>query len=303
MNSVSLQYLHRKEIDDLKWNECLRSSVNRLVYAHTSYLDCMSPGWDAIVGGNYDFIMPLTWRKKWGIRYLYQPAFVQQLGVYGKEELTADLLQHFLNKTQDHFRFAEIYLNYKNQLDAFDIRQNYVLNLEQSYDNIYAGYKTDLKNNLKLSQKHSLHFGFADMRDVLKTYKKEYAERHPAIRNIDYTGFERLCAQLQKKDNLILRAVTVNGKENLSSALLIKKYDRMHLVHSVTTTEGRKFKANHMLLDSIIREFAGKAILLDFEGSDVPGIAHFYSNFGAINQPYYFWKYNNLPWPLRLFKR
>lgn len=303
MSSISLQYLRRNEIDDTKWNECLSSSLNRLVYGHTNYLDCMSPDWEALVLGDYDFIMPLTWRKKWGIRYLYQPAFVQQLGIFGKQPFSGEMLTAFMRETQKRFRFAEIYLNFQNESSAFVRRQNFILNLDQSYKDIYASYKSDLKNNLRLSQQHALHFGFAEMRDVLKAYKQEYAERHPSIRHADYTAFERLCAQLHKKDSLVLRAATVNGKDNLSAALLIRKYGRMHLIHSVTTRQGRKLKANHFLLDSIVREFAGSAVVLDFEGSDIPGIAHFYSNFGAVNQPYYFWKYNHLPWLHRLFKK
>jgi hypothetical protein len=43
-------------------------------------------------------------------------------------------------------------------------------------------------------------------------------------------------------------------------------------------------------------------MILDFEGSDHPGIAHFYENFGSINQPYFFYRHNRLPWPLRLLK-
>jgi hypothetical protein len=54
-------------------------------------------------------------------------------------------------------------------------------------------------------------------------------------------------------------------------------------------------QANHFLLDAIINEFAGKNIVLDFVGSDIPGIAHFYKNFGFHNQPYFFYKFKNLP--------
>ncbi len=38
--------------------------------------------WDALVLDDYQAVMPLTWRSKFGIRYLYQPAFTQQTGIF-----------------------------------------------------------------------------------------------------------------------------------------------------------------------------------------------------------------------------
>jgi hypothetical protein len=71
---------------------------------------------------------------------------------------------------------------------------------------------------------------------------------------------------------------------------------------NTTTSEGRKVEANHYLVDSVIKEFAGTSLTFDFEGSDLPGVKSFYENFGAVNEPYFIVKYNNLPWPFYLFK-
>ena len=61
--------------------------------------------------------------------------------------------------------------------------------------------------------------------------------------------------------------------------------------------------AGHFLLDNIIKEFSQTGLVLDFEGSDIPGIEHFYKSFGAINQPYNKIHFNRLPYFLRLLKR
>jgi hypothetical protein len=50
-------------------------------------------------------------------------------------------------------------------------------------------------------------------------------------------------------------------------------------------------------------EYAGTNYILDFEGSDIEGIANFYQQFGSIPQPYYSLSYNHLPWLLRLVKK
>jgi hypothetical protein len=62
-------------------------------------------------------------------------------------------------------------------------------------------------------------------------------------------------------------------------------------------------EANHFLFDQLIREFAGQDLILDFEGSDLPGVARFYQKFGPQNQPFSFWKSNRLPAVMRWWKK
>jgi hypothetical protein len=83
-----INYLKHTEIDKALWDECIAQSVNRRVYAFSWYLDIVCPGWDALVGDNYMHVFPLTHRRKWGVGYLYQPFFAQQLGLFSRDLLT-----------------------------------------------------------------------------------------------------------------------------------------------------------------------------------------------------------------------
>jgi len=62
----AIQYLTNHEIDKVKWDECINSASNGLIYAYSFYLDHMSKHWDALVLGDYNAVMPLTWNKKYG---------------------------------------------------------------------------------------------------------------------------------------------------------------------------------------------------------------------------------------------
>ena len=101
---------------------------------------------------------------------------------------------------------------------------------------------------------------------------------------------------------IFIRQVRDDPGELLNSSLFLQDNHRIYNIMSVSPAAGRKKRAHFYLLDQLIAEFATKKILLDFEGSDVPGIAEFYRKFGSHNQPYPFLKYNNLPFPFRLFK-
>jgi len=53
------------------------------------------------------------------------------------------------------------------------------------------------------------------------------------------------------------------------------------------------------LIDAFIKENAGKPVTLDFEGSNNPGLARFYSSFGAKKVVYQQFTRNSLPAPVR----
>jgi hypothetical protein len=70
-----IRYLERNEIDINKWDRCISNAPNGLIYARSFYLDSMAENWSALVTGDYLYVMPLTWNKKFGIKYLYQTVF------------------------------------------------------------------------------------------------------------------------------------------------------------------------------------------------------------------------------------
>jgi hypothetical protein len=72
-SSSYIIYLERHEIDISKWDRCIVNAPNGLIYARSFYLDAMAENWSALVSDDYQYVMPLTWNKKFGIKYLYQP--------------------------------------------------------------------------------------------------------------------------------------------------------------------------------------------------------------------------------------
>ena len=144
--------LQNAEIDKQKWDSCLNDCSYGLLYARSFYLDIMSPGWQALVFDDYQFIMPLTCKKKFGISYLYQPAFTQQLGIFGTEVPGNDIIKAFLHRASAFFKFAEINLNYKNNIDDFSKRKtNLILSLGSSFDEIKNNFKRDFVKIYKTS--------------------------------------------------------------------------------------------------------------------------------------------------------
>src|SRR5689334_8694904 len=153
--SFTIKYLSRHQIDKTKWDECVRQADNGLIYGYSFYLDKMALNWDGLVLNDYEAVMPLTWNKKYGIYYLYQPFLCAQLGVFG-QNIDADISKSFLVSIPPKFKYWDFCLNHRNilHLKEFDIflRNNYVLDLSQSYDKLYENYRENIQRNIKKAQ-------------------------------------------------------------------------------------------------------------------------------------------------------
>ena len=57
-------FLKHDKIDKVKWDNCISRSVNGHIYARSWYLNIVSPDWDALIEGDYEAVMPLTWKRK-----------------------------------------------------------------------------------------------------------------------------------------------------------------------------------------------------------------------------------------------
>jgi hypothetical protein len=297
MNSV--RYLTRKEIIDNRWNSRIEKSVNGLIYARTIYLDQLAGNWNALVSGDYECLMPLTGKKKYGTSYLYQPAFCQQLGIIG--ECSDVLQQAFLKKAMELYPFAEINLNFGNAAGEVQLCNNFIIDLGGSYESIAGRYSHDLKKNLQRCR--SLHLEYREasyIQDTISLYKKTYGKRFPHVKEYHYQALLNFCGQYP--EHCLVREVW-SGEKLLSAVLCLTDSRRIYFLASTTLPEGRNMEANHFLVDRLILEFSGRPLTLDFEGSDIQGIAAFYKNFGAINQVYPKIKWNRLKWPWSMFRK
>lgn len=267
----------------------------------------MATNWDGLVLDDYEAVMPLPWRKKLQIRYLYQPPFIQQGGIFSSARITGDLTKAFIEESATQFKFAEITLNYGNEIMAendFNIvlRKNNIL-LLKDYEFILNDYGDGFKKSLKRVKKFNmLYQSSQDHASVINLYETLYTKRQSSVKADDYFNFRKLCDHLAQSDNVITRLAYDREKKLLAASVLLKDNTRLYNLISCVTDLGKKLEANYFLYDKLIQEFSGKGLSLDLEGSEVKGIAAFYKKFNPILENYPFIRYNNLHPLLKLVK-
>ena len=279
---MKIKSLKNNQIDYKKWDECIAKSKNRLVYPYSWYLDVVSPGWEALILGDYEYIMPLTVKNKLGINYLVQPILTQQLGVYSPQNIDAKIMKKF--RRNIFFLSYEINLNYGNYEPGLLISPNYVLKLDSSYDEIFGNYSDNTKRNLQSAYKCSLQIkeieDSIDFIDFIFSVNKNYRLAHKIMAT-------ELIEVALLNNKIVLYGV-YNIQNQLITALgLLKDDRRLTYLMPASNEQGKAMRAMFFLIDQIIRKYTGTGMTLDFEGSQIPGIARFYRGFGASNEPYY----------------
>lgn len=301
----SIQFVKRQDINLTAWNDCIGRATNGLIYAKFEYLDQMGCKWDALVSGNYDYVMPLVWRKKFGICYLFYPPFCASLGIFGKGP-DAVVVKEFLDAIPAKFRYWDFPLNYGNNftLQNYTLaeRSNYVLPLLRDYAQIYAGYRQNLRRNIKKAS----NLGFRTDKGFPVTEIIELAKAYTPGSPLEpsaYYSFEKLFDRLSAKNEAHTYGIRDKKGILLASAVFLFDQRRAYYMLVGNHPDGKTNGASHALIDAFIKDYAGSDYLLDFEGSDIRNLAFFYAGFGAVKETYPVIRSNRLPFPFNWLKK
>lgn len=94
----------------------------------------------------------------------------------------------------------------------------------------------------------------------------------------------------------MLKQYTLYNKDNIPTVyvwLIISKGRIINLL-SVRDKELEIKNSYAYMIDLLIKNYSDQKLILDFEGSMIPGIAHFNKSFGAATN--YYVLYKNLKW-------
>jgi hypothetical protein len=297
---ATITYRRHAAIDKGRWDAALARFANGNIYATSLYLDHMSPGWEALVLGDYEALFPLPWRRKMGIHYLYQPFLTAQLGLFSAKP-DALLLDAFLKAIPEKFRLIEMPLNSANNGMPVSLplyqRVNYVLDLSPAYPDLQASYRENIRRNIKKAGQYGCYAEKNTTLEAIITLARSHADDEEGLE-----AFSHLFDVLREREQAMTYGIRSKEGALLASAVFLRDERRAYYILVGNHPNGRTLGASHLLIDSFIRDHAGSPLLLDFEGSDIRNLAFFYSSFGAKEELYPALKINRLPWWLRLIK-
>lgn len=300
--NIDIKILSRKDIDTTHWNLCVEKSPISFPYNYSWYLDAACDNWKGVVLGNYEAVFPLPFKTKIQVPYLYEPPFIQRLSLSNSREIPIEFIRKIEQKITSNFPFVRICTDsFFQELEKKEIKKNYTLDLNHSYNSIFEKYNTQLKKNLQTAQKNNIEIREISIEQAISFYKENTLEKVPnKQKNSIEIALEKIVLEAAKKDAIYTKGAFYENTL-ISSILFIKTKNRYTNLFPAASEMGRKKQGMAALLDHFIQTHTETNTILDFEGSMIEGVALFYKSFGAVEDNYWFVSKNSLPWYINPF--
>ena len=287
-----IKFVRAENIDLSKWGGCILAAQNKNVFGLSWYLNAVCNHWDALILNDYEAIIPLPNKRKFGIRVLYQPFFSRLFNIYTSVELSNSIKQSFFDEIKK--RYPRILLGYgfqddfrpeglKNELFPYQ-----VLDLNQSYQQIASGYSKNATRLINKSNKIELATKAISPSQVVAMFRETKGSEIKELKKSSFNHLERLMTACLEKDyGRAIGAFNPEG-ELCATAFFIIDDLAVFYLKGATNSIGRKHGGMYFLFDAIIKQYANQPLILDFGGSSIPSVATFYKKFGAIDKEYLF---------------
>jgi len=278
-----IEYIAHKNLDIAKYDTCIEQSINVRIYAYSWYLDCVADNWDALVLNDYEAVMPLPRRKKYGLNYIYQIPWVQQLGIFSKDNINELLIQNFIDHIPKKYVLVDYNFNSKNNFSSKYVvkRINYVLNLDKSFEEISQNYNKNRKRIIRREFSDYIIDKNGSVEDFLDLYINQ---------NVNYKthkdSYEKLQHLLNVKHSSVHIWNVYKNEELLAGLVWLNDKNRITYLLPVATDLAKKDNIPTFIINELIKEYQNTNYILDFEGSMIEGVANFYRSFGAVKEEY-----------------
>lgn len=274
-----IRHLKYHEIDFEKYHHCIENSAQQNFYVQKENLDFLCPNWELFVLNDYEAVMPVPIKKKFGFKVVAMPLFAQQFGIFSKEDnsLINDEFLRFLHQKFNVFYYA---FNAQNQLSAeLQTRKNYIAE-KQQYVQLRKNYFKGRKSTVKSAQ--NLVFKELQLNEELISFISKYhkgLEKSSDLNKlIGYIHF----LNLNKK----LKIFGSFENEKLNTLAVLTDFNNELSLLSLINDERQSGKNGaSFLIDRILKEnISNKSF--NFMGGSIRGIEVFFKSFGSENFEY-----------------
>lgn len=248
--------------------------------------------WECLVYGDYEVLMPIPLQYKFGIKFVLQPFYCQQLGVFYPTVVSKELFGEFERKLHSlkvrAYNFNEE--NTETYQPAGSEGVNYLIDLNKSYEELSNNFRKDRKRDIRKNEETGLKISNEfNPKEFLRIFKKEYAQ---LVKISDLGLIQRFISTLIDHKSLVTYTLSSSEDEIIAISVFAKSINRIFLQFSVRNREIEPKGSYAFMMSQIIKDLSEKELILDFEGSSVKGIADFKVSFGAEKKVYT--KYRNI---------
>lgn len=268
-----------KDIDFAKYSACIENSAQRNFYAQKEILDQLSGNWEILVLNDYEAVMPVHLKNKFGINFVHMPLFCQQLGIFSEKD-EAERNEIFLSFLRKKYRVYTYNFNSGNSFtNVYERRKNYIIT-KNTYGLQRKKYFKGRKSTVKSAQNQSfkcVEFS-PEIISFISKNQKGLEKRSDLRFYRDYLFF------LDQRGYLKIFAAEKPGTIS-SVALIVHTKDEISLLALVNNNQRKDANGASFLIDRILQENIEQKNF-NFMGSSIRGIEIFFKSFGAENHDF-----------------
>lgn len=274
-----ISFIKRANLEVAKYDFCIENSLQSRIYAFSWYLDIVADYWDVLVLNDYEAVMPLPWKQKLGLKYITQPYFCQQLGIFSLSAISQEIQQQFIKKIPIQFLKVSLVLNSHNELIGKQIKKNLILQLNNNHENLRKNFSKGRKHALKVAEKNKLDVAETSIQSLIDIQKKLYQYEFSEEK------LQKLSKQLLQQQKGIVLGI-FKDEVLLGGAFFVFSKNRIVYLFSAFTVLGRELQASSYLLNDMLKKYENSHLIFDFEGGNIPNMGKFYRSFGAEEEIY-----------------
>lgn len=272
-----------KDIDFIKYTNCLENSQQRKYSATKEFLDITTQkNWEILIYNDYEAVMPIPYIKKMGFKIVHNPMLCQQLGVFSSND-SIIINDSFFSFLEENYLVRVYNFNDENSLSTdLKKRKNFII-YPESYDIVYSKYSPKRKRKLRLDPEVKARTNTKIISfEEAKPFMKENLLGANKERDVDL--FLDRFEMMNRQGLIVCTAFYYTGK----LINLIATYEDQKTIALLGTFNDKeyvKLSGASILIDQTIRNTIASKIF-DFEGSELPNVEEFFRGFRPELKPY-----------------
>lgn len=282
---MQVRLIKNEDIDKIKWNSCVHYATPGNVLGYKWYIDSVVKGWDALVEGDFETVMPLIGKKTLlQSKKLYQPTILRGLGIYSVHLLSTGRIRKMLEHIPKEYEQVELFLQDKLRMPqdaAFEIKtveQDQLL-LNTNYEVIEEKYSPELREQLNRAKSNQLVLTSNIKPEKIADFYQKYGAQ-TTEKSSNFHAFQRIMYNAMHRGIGFASGVEKKDGNLVGAAFFIFSHGRLWHLLGNFSPEGKKIGAEALLYDTLIRTNAQKPVLLDFNSM---GNAQSFKQFGTQN--------------------
>lgn len=285
-----MRLLARKDINDEIWNRKVENSSIENYILYSWAMDATSENWCAIVDGDYDFLFPLPFSIKLGVKRARQQVYSRQVDFIGDQNLLLKAIE--LLKTE----FKEFDVRISENEQGITDQHFQVLDLENDFD-----YSTNAKRIIKKSE----HLKYVQTDDLTTLMSLYTSNTHQKLNNSN-ENLSRLKGLMSSflENGKGYAFSAFDGEKIVGACFIIEDKSTATYLIGDSNPEEKKAGVVYGMINYAIQKAQEKKMKrFDFGGSNVASVAQFYRKFGAKNQNYTRIVWDNSPFWFKTLKK